>query len=234
MTWLPNRVFFDTSSLQYAPWRAFVTLFGSGVEQYETMIGGYDSDGVQDETTYVYVPKEFNFYYFDAVFKTDHVISRTITDNPVQDMTYAPKFSYQQPAKISLEIGMSDVMSSIVLAPKPGEDWGTSQSQPPKSVSAYQQLVDWQEEGELLTIGTRLTNYKNMVIESIQAPDDYKTQFGLKCFVSLQQLLLAETVKTKVSVNQQVLDANALAHKDAIKLSEVKGVLGALESYVIK
>ena len=49
------------------------------------------------------------------------------------------------------------------------------------------------------SVKTRLGYYDNMLIESIEAPDDVNTLTGLRCTVNMREVLVAQVSKEKVS-----------------------------------
>src|SRR3972149_4267465 len=53
-------------------------------------------------------------YFFDAFIRQEHRTTRRITEHPVQDGANISDHSYQLPAQLTLEIGMSDAMDAVV------------------------------------------------------------------------------------------------------------------------
>ena len=197
---------------QYAIWRLIVTkIIDPEVKFLRNIVDKVPTAPANETTTFI---KDDNglLWYFDSVMKIDHTSTRRITEHPIQTGANVSDHSYQLPARLTLEIGMSDVMGNVELTP-----WGLPGQTPTKSVMAYQQLRTWQSIGLPLTIWTRLWEYGDMVIENINAPDDSRTQFGLKCSVSFKQIITAEVIMEKDSYrvdaivnvqkgNQQKLD----------------------------
>ena len=207
-----NSSLIDTSSLQYAPWRAFLILTTPNPEVDE---GAYRPMGWATEP-YTLIEDEFgDLWYFDAVIRLDHQQSQRITQHPVQTGANISDHSFALPAQLTMEIGMSDVMQSYV----PGQ-WGTDTSEPTKSVQVYQSLVFWKDQGSPLTITTRLGVYENMVIAHISAPDDVKTMYGLKCLVTFQQIFTASVEKQKTSLIPHVSNQT---DKGAIATTPITG-----------
>ena len=221
MAWLPNRVFFDTSSLQYAPWRAFTLLLGGTISGSTT---GAASGGPTDQTTYI-TDQESNVYYFDAVFRVEHVSRRKIMSHAVQNGASISDHSIKIPTQVMMEIGMSDVMKTVSMgfvtrvpldaemgggtAPiVSGEDhWKV----PTRSIAAYKKLEEWQQSGKTLTVITRLQTYDEMVVENVHTPDTRQTQFGLKCNVTFKELMRAtiDLKQTKWPTKSQVTGATS-------------------------
>jgi Dit-like phage tail protein len=122
-------------------------------------------------------------YFFDAVFKVNHIQEVTITKQPVQTGAPVADHSYMQPARVELEIGMSDTMSEY----RPIRN-----SVGPKSVNAYRQFIDLQNKRSQLTLVTRLKTYENMVITTIRATDDKSTINALKATIIFEQIFPAQ------------------------------------------
>lgn len=132
-----------------------------------------------------------NYYFFDAIMRVEHTNEMKITEHPVQTGANIVDHAYQMPARLVFEIGMSDAMDTLG-----SNKWAGAYT---KSVSAYRTLIDLMQNRIPLSIHTRLINYNNMLIESIHAPDDYKTQFGGRFTVNFRQIITAQVFKTTAS-----------------------------------
>jgi hypothetical protein len=155
------------------------------------------SGGVGDPSiTMVYIMNSIDNinYFFDAVLKTEHTTTRTITKHPIQTGAAIADHSYQMPAIVTLEIGMSDAMDSYAIDSFP--DIGSSNHVYPKegskSVNAYRTFVDLQKKGIPLTVNTRLNRYENMIITQISTTDDKDTTYSLKCTIAFEQVFIAD------------------------------------------
>ncbi len=127
-------------------------------------------------------------YIFDAILKTEHGRTLRRTEHPIQTSASTPvatvtDHAYRMPARVTLEIGMSDAMASYT----PGA-WSGSAS---KSVSAYQALVELQRSRTLVTLTTRLDTYSNMLLEAIETSDSAKTLHGLRASIVFSEVFLA-------------------------------------------
>lgn len=143
-------------------------------------------------------------YFFDAVFRVDHAQEGRATEHPVQGGTSGAlggsvasggsivDHFYLLPARVALEIGMSDAMDSF-------QD-GQWSSGPTKSISAYQTLKYLQALRVPMTVTTRLETYDNMVIEAIRVPDDVRTLHGLRALVVFRQIISAALSITSESM----------------------------------
>ena len=116
---------------------------------------------------------EDTIYVFDAVIRTEHQRRIEKTQHPIQTGANVADHAIIEPARVVLEIGMSDAMDSYT----PGQWTGDSS----KSVNAYQTLVSLRMP-QPLTVTTRLNVYTNMILTSVSAPDTVETKFGLKSF----------------------------------------------------
>lgn len=136
-------------------------------------------------------------YFFDAVLSTTHITRREITSHPVQYRASLTDHSYQLPAEVSLDIGMSDAMDTWYYTSPSGIanefDYGTGNG---KSVKAYQKFVSLQMKGTPFNLYTKLKTYSNMVIASITATDDYKTNQALRCRIELREIFIGELGKS--------------------------------------
>ena len=124
-------------------------------------------------------------YFFDAVLKFDHERSTTITDHPVEEGANITDHAYVNAKSLSMEIGMSDVCSSLIE--------GQFLTRSSRSVSAYDVLQRIQEARVPISINTRLAVYHNMLIENMTTPDDYLTQNGLKATVFFREIFVVRT-----------------------------------------
>ncbi len=125
-------------------------------------------------------------FYFDAVFHLDHYQELTATRHPIQSGASIVDHAFLEPARLVMEIGMSDAMESFIA--------GQFTSDNSKSVSAYQTLLQLQSLRIPLTVNTRLNQYQNMLIRSLRAPDSVRTGHGLRVLVTLEEIIVAPVV----------------------------------------
>lgn len=135
-------------------------------------------------------------FIFDAYFNIEHDTNLTITQSPVQTGASISDHAYMEPKTLTFDIGMSDVMTSIV----PGQfSDGNS-----RSVSAYQTLRKLQEQRIPIQVVTRLCAYNNMMITTISAKDDNTTASALKATINMTELLVAAVETVKISARPQI------------------------------
>lgn len=162
---------------------------------------------------------------FDAVFKVEHARHLRRTEHPIQTgpnsaVGSITDHAYLLPARVTLEIGMSDAMASYS-----SNLWT---SDPSKSVSAYQTLVSLMSARTLVTLTTRLQTYKNMLVESIVPSDSHKTRHGLRALVTLGEIFLAQVPSTPGADGTSAANANPAAkHEVGGQISGAFGTVSA-------
>ncbi|WP_034438001.1 phage baseplate protein [Clostridium ihumii] len=129
--------------------------------------------------------------YFDAIFSTQHNTSINITSHPIQTGADISDHAYEEPNKLTFDIGMSDVMQSYLQ--------GQYSDNSSRSVSAYKKLRELQSQRLPITIVTKLGTYKNMMIETISSTDDNKTTYGLRATITLKQIFVVNVATVKIS-----------------------------------
>lgn len=138
-------------------------------------------------------------YFFDAIMRVGHDQDAVVTEHPIQSGASISDHIYLVPARVELEIGMSDVLDSYVS--------GQYSDNSSKSVSAYQKLLYLQGLGVPLTVTTRLNTYNNMVIESIRADDSVETLYGLRARVRFKQIIVGTVSVTTQSARPNASDS---------------------------
>lgn len=133
-------------------------------------------------------------YFFDAILSVDHFQELRTTFHPVQNGAPIIDHAFLLPARVVLEIGMSDLMDTYKQ--------GMFDNYTTKSVSAYQTLLYLQGLRVPLTVNTRLNNYKNMVIESVRSRDDQTTFHGLRALVSFVEIIQGTVILTPPSARE--------------------------------
>ena len=147
----------------------------------------------------VYVKTNIAGYFFDAILQTNYTRSLTITQHPVETGAAISDHAYVNPVELTMQIGMSDVMKSII----PGQfSQGAS-----RSLTAFEVLAQLQSQRIPMQVMTRLGSFSNMLIETIAVPDDYTTQLGLKATVTLREVFVATVKTVKISARPQVTDS---------------------------
>lgn len=151
-------------------------------------------------------------YYFDAFLRIDHTSKLSITEHPVETGANITDHAFLEPAEVVMEIGMSDAAKSIVSGQFSGKQ--------SRSVTAFQLLKELQQQRIPLQITTRLGTYKNMLVETISAPDDYKTLYGLNATVTFREILIATTKTVKISARANVTDSTNKGNVEPVKVNQ--------------
>lgn len=132
---------------------------------------------------------------FDAWLTLNHNTTLTITQHPVETGAAITDHSYVNPNRFSFEIGMTDVVASPQV---PGLAT--------RSINAYQAVVQMQQGRALLSLTSKYGNYDNILIESIDARDNYQTKYASKMAINLMQIIVVKNQITKVSASPQLTD----------------------------
>lgn len=123
-------------------------------------------------------------YVFDAVLRSEHSQELRHTEHPVQSGAAMSDHAFLRPARLTLEIGMSDAMDSYSS--------GLYTGNASKSVSAYQKLLALQRKRIFMTVTTRLRTYQNMLIENIATADTSRTAHGLRAHITFCEIFTAQ------------------------------------------
>jgi hypothetical protein len=149
-----------------------------------------------------------NGYFFDAILETTHDSELAITTHPVQVGADIADHSYLEAQKVTMRVGMSDVMQDVVAG---------QFASPSRSVSAFQTLQELQASRIPFRIQTHYRAYDNMLIKALSSHDDSATMNGLDCTVTMQEIMVAQTMTVKVSkrpATTQPADSGVLSVRD--------------------
>jgi hypothetical protein len=147
----------------------------------------------------IYAKTNVAGYFFDAFLRVDHTSKLNITEHPVETGANISDHAFIEPAELIIEIGMSDTAKSIVKGQFTGKH--------SRSVTAYQILKELQAQRIPLQIHTRLSDYKNMLVETISVSDDYTTLYALKATVTFREVIIASTKTVKISARPNTTDS---------------------------
>lgn len=173
--------------------------------------------------SYVYVKTNLGGWFFDAILRSNHTSTLTITEHPVQTGSTVSDYAFMQPRKLSMDIGMSDVAKSFI----PGQFDGFWS----RSAQAYEILKSLQSMRIPFQVLTRLGLYQNMLIQNMVAPDDYTTLHGLKCTVDLQELLVATVSVVQISSDPATTDNSTQGSQQPAQVPpSILSLLGSLIS----
>ncbi len=166
------------------PQTIMVTFPGQGNAPQYSSASGVNATLPSDQTNYV----------FDCVILAGHEQLLRKTQHPVQTGASISDHAYLEPARLVLDIGMSDAMDAF------NQNWTGDLS---KSVSCFQTMLALQFSRIPLTITTRLRTYYNMVVENLAPQETNKTFGGLRMRAEFGQIFMATTAQITVSSRDQ-------------------------------
>lgn len=134
-------------------------------------------------------------YFFDAVLLSDHDQELRKTEHPIQAGASIVDHAYLLPARLVLEIGMSDAMDSL----KSGQ-WTAGRT---KSIAAFTVLESLQSLRIPLTVATKLKTYSNMLCTRVRAADTQKTQFALRATVIFEEMIVGSVSSTSNNASER-------------------------------
>lgn len=141
-------------------------------------------------------------YVFDAMRIAQHEQSVVPTQHPLQTGYNISDTAVLQPARVVLEISMSDAIAEYST--------GMWSSNPSKSVSAWQTMKNLMVNRALLTLNTRLETYQDMLLVSMTSSDNQRTFYGLSMILTFQQLILVDTATQTDSARSQTTGDTSL------------------------
>lgn len=161
-------------------------------------------------------------YFFDAVLRVDHEQYLRTTEHPIQSGASIVDHAYLVPARVTLEVAMSDAMATF--------DSGAYTSLPSKSVSFFQAMQNLQQLRIPIKLATRLKLYSNMLIENIRAFDDLRTAYGFRGTLYLKQIVIARVDAQTVSArpNQSNSTNTGTVQPQPIGGGSLQGLLDTL------
>ena len=163
--------------------------------------------------------------YFDGIMRTEHNSTLRMTTFPVQNGTYGVDHAVVEPSLLVIEVMMSDVMTikhnnsptvlnqiqNLLQKAIPSSNavqMNSNLTGEGHSVNAWSVLKSMQQSRIPITVETRLQTYNNMLIESLSAPDDFKTQNALRCTVRLKEIITVGTGAKKTSARPELQESN--------------------------
>lgn len=182
--------------------------------------------------------------YFDGIMRTEHNSTLKMTTFPVQNGTYGVDHAVIEPSLLVIEVMMSDVMTiqhnnsptvlnkiqNLMKSAIPSSNsiqMNTNLTGEGHSVNAWSVLKAMQQSRLPITVETRLQTYKNMLIESLSAPDDFKTQNAFRCTVRLKEIITVGTGASITSARPELQENNnvqADVNANEIKESSLNAV----------
>jgi hypothetical protein len=168
-----------------------------------------DADGNMSITMNVLLkpatPPPPQYLVFDGVMRASHTQQARPTQYPVQNQANFTDHVILEPARLSLDIIMSDAIQSYADGQWVGN--------PSKSISCFLVLDSLRAARVPLTVTTRLKTYYNMTLVDVVPEETPRTRHGLRARLEFQEVYIA-TVSTSatngVSARQQTTDENQL------------------------
>jgi hypothetical protein len=146
-------------------------------------------------------------YVFDGVLRLHHSQRATPSRIPVQTLSNLTDHVMLDPAVLSMDVIMSDVMDSYTA--------GQWQGNPSKSISCFQVLDNLRASRIPLTVTTRLKTYTNCFITDLPTEDTVRTRHGLRLTVMFEQIFVASVATQSISARPQTTDSNELGSTQA-------------------
>lgn len=169
-----------------APQKVILTFPGQGTApQYNSTSGPS-----------VTLPATQTLYAFDAEIGIEHQQQIERTKHPVQTGASISDHAYIVPARLVMDVIMSDAVDAYFTP----STWSGSSS---KSISAYMTMLALSFARIPLTITTRLRTYSNMIIEALTPQESNKTYAGLRMRIEFGQIFVADVTQVPVSARPQ-------------------------------
>ena len=140
-------------------------------------------------------------YFFDGFLDVSHSVNTVVTSHQVQKGANISDHAYVEPVEVTMTVKMSDAMSGM----KESQFQGISYT---RSTAAYRILREIQKQRLAFQIHTRIETYQNMMITGLSVQDDLDNLNGLKCTVTMKELLVASEKTVKISKREQVTTTN--------------------------
>jgi hypothetical protein len=139
---------------------------------------------------------------FDGVMRASHSQHARATEHPIQDSANYSDHIVLEPAHLTLDIMMTDVLPAYAEG-----QWVGNAS---KSVACFQTLDNLRAARVPLTVTTRLKTYQNMFIVDFTPDETVKYRYGLHGTLELRQLNLFTVSTATVSARNQTTASTAI------------------------
>jgi hypothetical protein len=142
---------------------------------------------------------------FDGVMRASHSQHARATEHPIQDGANYSDHIVLEPAHLTLDILMTDVLPDY--APGGNPSWVGNAS---KSVACFQTIDNLRSARVPLTVTTRLKTYQNMFIVDFTPDETVKYRYGLRGTLELRQLNLFTVATATVSARNQTTTSTTI------------------------
>lgn len=190
------------------PWLVNIVNIPNSIIKQQSILNMSSGLNVQNIQGFLFrTPKwGINGVYFDGILKTEHKSSVKLTQFPIQNGCMGTDHAIVEPAALSIDIMMSDannirnfnkmeLLNTVIqylknlIKNSNYVEINSDLNGEGRSVNAWTILRGMQLSRTPITVETRLHDYKNMIIEELSVPDDYKTYTALKCSVRLREII---------------------------------------------
>jgi len=139
----------------------------------------------------------------DAVLSEEHIFDSDVTRNPVEDGTQYTDHTVLLPTVLQIEGRVSDTSLKYLDF----VDLVSRSDRASRSREAFQKLVDMQNKKIPFSVYTGLSNYENMIFESLSFPRTSKDGFSIRFDAVMVELLIvggdAKTNRDRIAKNVQ-------------------------------
>ena len=130
-------------------------------------------------------------FFFDAVLRVEHVQEAVGTRHPVQVGPAVVDHIYLNPARVVLDVAISDSMQSYLSGQYSGDA--------SRSVNAYQTFKSIQAARVPISLATRLDSYENMWLADVRGTEDSTTSRSFRGTLHFEQIISAQVSSATVS-----------------------------------
>lgn len=151
----------------------------------------------------------------DVTVEERHNDRLTITQHPVERTAAITDHAYKEPPIVTIRCAWSSSVIGSALTNLLGGDitsLGNAFSQVSGAVTnsrpttVYQQLLDFQNSVELLTVYTGKRKYDNMLLAEIEVITDQDSEYALQAILTFQNVILVDTQVTSTPPNSSQAD----------------------------
>nr|WP_318381256.1 hypothetical protein [uncultured Enterobacter sp.] len=147
-----------------------------------------------------------------AVVTEKHTDTLVVTDQPVESGASLSDHAWMKPGEVVMVCLFAS--GGSLLDFKDTRDVGISYQMSPQET--YQQLLALQKSRQPFDVITGKRTYSNMLMTSLVVDTDSKSEYALKCTLTLREVLFSDTtLKTAGKKSDMALGANTSPVQDA-------------------
>lgn len=176
-------------------------------------------------------PTSIDVIDVDAAVSQMHESASEITEHPVERGNSVSDHSRPKPDRLTIEGIVTNTPINLVQRRRVVSSQGATiqavvgtpiDGAEGRAEAAERKLRDLKEKGTLVTVVTRLRTYRNMMIESLQFPQDAHTGDALRFTAQLKAIVIVQNKVTPVTVRKERAKKQKL-HKQETKPSVAEG-----------